>query len=515
MSLSNFEIRKVSSGAIRTHFGTIALRPMAAPLLIWKSTFIEEVSPKAAAGRRRSQSEPPRDAPSESCPVLVAEREYVAGLETQAHKLWFLTSEDARFSTESTAATASDESDCDGNARCLVPDMSSGEVSAPKTRWSRGSDEELVASMARYAELPELLANAMRQQNLEKVTDVRCHINVLCRSVVTDNATPKELAAIQLLEGIPELLAKCLEDSIASGKAILQRRIEGLNDAVLSGDLGPKGLVQQMQSSLPAVMADVAEAALQALTRKVGPHADQALAVIHGCEGLAHRGSGETGSWGSLCCAKAFASAVRASASQQVQRAVAVATPVQHRGASSQGSIEAALSGQAPGSCKPTTAGSSDNRGSIGHPDFCKRPCIQFSHGKCTRGENCLFCHLPHHKRSPHLDKRHRNLLQQLPFSQRAAVALPIVRKLAGRFDVAEVQDIIELLATHANSAPPDEEPARKLPSKGSSLLRSLAALGFRALMTAICRSPDTPECLRQDALERSFERISGQVHHV
>ena len=53
--------------------------------------------------------------------------------------------------------------------------------------------------------------------------------------------------------------------------------------------------------------------------------------------------------------------------------------------------------------------------GSIGHPDFCSRPCVYVLKGdKCKNGEACRFCHIPHNSRLK-LDKLQRILLQEMP----------------------------------------------------------------------------------------------------
>jgi len=53
--------------------------------------------------------------------------------------------------------------------------------------------------------------------------------------------------------------------------------------------------------------------------------------------------------------------------------------------------------------------------GSIGHPDFCSRPCVYILKGdKCKNGEACRFCHIKHDSRLK-LDKLQRILLQEMP----------------------------------------------------------------------------------------------------
>lgn len=36
------------------------------------------------------------------------------------------------------------------------------------------------------------------------------------------------------------------------------------------------------------------------------------------------------------------------------------------------------------------------SKGSVGHPEVCRRPCIQFLRGHCDRGALCGYCHLTH-----------------------------------------------------------------------------------------------------------------------
>jgi hypothetical protein len=67
------------------------------------------------------------------------------------------------------------------------------------------------------------------------------------------------------------------------------------------------------------------------------------------------------------------------------------------------------------------------NPGSLGHPDFCARPCLYFAEGTCQNGDACGFCHLDHRKGMVHLDKRNRQILGKLAFKDRAKYILPIV----------------------------------------------------------------------------------------
>ena len=39
------------------------------------------------------------------------------------------------------------------------------------------------------------------------------------------------------------------------------------------------------------------------------------------------------------------------------------------------------------------------NRGSMGHPSLCQRPCVYLMNGSpCRDGDDCGFCHMPHQR---------------------------------------------------------------------------------------------------------------------
>jgi hypothetical protein len=77
------------------------------------------------------------------------------------------------------------------------------------------------------------------------------------------------------------------------------------------------------------------------------------------------------------------------------------------------------------------------NEGSRGHPDFCSRPCLYFAAGSCFNGESCHFCHIPHDKRTVHLDKRNRASLHSLDFADRLDLVLPAILDRARNLGVA------------------------------------------------------------------------------
>lgn len=132
------------------------------------------------------------------------------------------------------------------------------------------------------------------------------------------------------------------------------------------------------------------------------------------------------------------------------------------------------------------------NPGSIGHPEFCPRPCIYFAVGECSNGNQCEFCHLPHNKKPRRLGKRTRQHLESMSVSERLQVFSPILRqkaKVAG-LSPKDIQELItgltdELLAQEA--ATPLATQQSKLDARESKVLQSaLSGSSFRTLVSML-----------------------------
>jgi len=86
------------------------------------------------------------------------------------------------------------------------------------------------------------------------------------------------------------------------------------------------------------------------------------------------------------------------------------------------------------------------NDGSVGHPDFCARPCLYFAFGTCSGGTECGFCHLAHDKYPLHLDKRNRLTLSRLSVAERMNLILPVLSERAQRLGLARsVENVAQL----------------------------------------------------------------------
>jgi len=163
-----------------------------------------------------------------------------------------------------------------------------------------------------------------------------------------------------------------------------------------------------------------------------------------------------------------------------------------------------------------------NNRGSIGHPELCPRPCVYFTNGLCQAGSQCDFCHLPHPKRAAHLDKRHRDLLKSLPYDQRVRIVLPILRQKALQLDSSPetlrlLDEIGEMYVPRPRDAWPGglQEPSFMAPTGPAApisrqsehtLTSALRSLTLRSLIVSLNRAP---------AGERQQNTIDDLLHHL
>ena len=81
------------------------------------------------------------------------------------------------------------------------------------------------------------------------------------------------------------------------------------------------------------------------------------------------------------------------------------------------------------------------SKGSLGHPDVCRRPCVYFKSGNCEHGSSCGFCHMEHSDRLPKLDKKQRELIRSFTKSEVLSIMLRYLR-------LAAVKQGFELQAT-------------------------------------------------------------------
>lgn len=115
------------------------------------------------------------------------------------------------------------------------------------------------------------------------------------------------------------------------------------------------------------------------------------------------------------------------------------------------------------------------NVGSLGHPDFCARPCIFFASSTCANGLSCGYCHGSHVKRPARLNKARKDMLMELPDAVAKACLMPLVRRKALAIDDAvDTRSLLQALDEAWHVTPEESMSVARPPRLGSVGLRSL-----------------------------------------
>jgi len=150
--------------------------------------------------------------------------------------------------------------------------------------------------------------------------------------------------------------------------------------------------------------------------------------------------------------------------------------------------------------------------GSLGHPEFCARPCLFYMAGTCKSGTECNFCHEAHTKREPHLDKRHRQLFQTASMPDRFAMLLPVVQaKLAFCPEKAQlVNTLHQILAiSQAGNYVPCCDRNRKIVS---SLQHALMTMRTKSLLAMVCQTKIPADALDGQVLVALLDHVAEQI---
>jgi len=161
------------------------------------------------------------------------------------------------------------------------------------------------------------------------------------------------------------------------------------------------------------------------------------------------------------------------------------------------------------------------NPGSVGHPELCRRPCIYFAAGQCISGSVCAFCHISHKDRPAHLDKRHRQMLDEFSFYHFIALVLPIIRdKVLALGASDETVQLVENIVP----ASPDRDssdrasgaicrtfPAGKTGRSEHLLLKVFRRMKLRMLLSSLILRA-TPSV---DADRRAVEAVGSLLEHL
>lgn len=146
------------------------------------------------------------------------------------------------------------------------------------------------------------------------------------------------------------------------------------------------------------------------------------------------------------------------------------------------------------------------SRGSLGHPDVCRRPCVYFKSGSCEHGSSCGFCHMEHTLRLPKLDKKQRELIKSFNKTEVLSIMLRYLRLVAAKqgFEL-QATEILKLVE-HEVLAQGHQAEQAKIPEKMFSRLhKTLIRMHFAGIV-GLASKEQIGSKLRQDladALER------------
>lgn len=425
----------------------------------------------------------------------------------------------SRFSDEPKNQAIHRDSDSDNDASVYNSDLS----------------DQLSSALCVVDSIPEQVREILQQRAQILADDVQGEVADV-RKMIWDTETSEAGAeeAIERLEVIPELIRKSFGASLAKMKASVKKRVDGVIKRLDHSDLAHDQIASQLWS-IPEEILQIAEEAVGEAVQESQAQATQQLA-------FALESAPKTVAANHMALQQAKHQIIshmpqlpvtpqeaRTAATDTIEHAVAVARD-EVAGASAstnqnvadallrakQGAKVQSLGGEEP--CQPHVAlksrapvslpsvGSREtssmhlpNPGSIGHPEYCPRACLFFPLGKCSNGNQCAFCHLPHAKRPTHLDKRHREMLKLMSFSECAALVVPIMRAKALTMNMGqEMLGLIEALSISQVGGR-----SEAVPKNMRILERALQVLPFRTLTTILRRAvPDnTSECVMVDGI--------------
>lgn len=383
--------------------------------------------------------------------------------------------------------------------------------------------------------LPQQVNEILQQRALTWADDVHGEVADV-RKIIRDTETSEAGAeeAIERLEAIPDLIRKSFRASLAKMKMSVQQRVDGVIERIDRSNFAQDQIASQLWS-IPEEILQIAEEAVGEAVQESQAQAVQQLE-------FALESAPKTVATKQFALQQAkdqiishmprLPQEARTAATDTIEHAVAV---VRHElaGATAstnqnvadallrakQGDKVHSLGGDEPFvSTLPlnlsavlvgnqaTLPVSPPNPGSIGHPEYCPRACLFYPQGKCTNGSQCGFCHLPHPKRPAHLDKRHREIVKSMTFSECAALVVPIMMSKVVTTNMGtEMMGLLEALL-------------RVWPVGGSEVAKNLRALErslwflpFRTLAAMLhAKVPDrTRERVVVDAIMNHMRAVS------
>jgi len=388
-----------------------------------------------------------------------------------------------------------------------------------------GESHQLSSAFTVVDSIPEHVREVLQQRAHILADDVQSDVADV-RKMIRDSETSDAKAeeAIERLEVIPDLIRKSFGVSLAKMQVSVQRRVDGV-------------IKRSDRSNLASELSSIPEEILQMAEEAVGEAVQESKAQATQQLAFALESAPKTVASNPVALQQVKSQIIshmpqlpvkpqeaRNAATDTIEQAVALchdetAERILNRDVADallrakQGSMVTSLGGAHQSQPRPrvmsltgSVASSSQqapNPGSVGHPEYCPRPCLFYPSGKCTHGAQCGFCHLSHMKRPTHLDKRHREMIKNMPFAECASIVVPIMRSKVVAMSMGQgMQGLLEALGHTCMQPAPTDTPA---------LERALRALPFRTLTTILHRSvpAHAPERIIIDGIVNRIRRAS------
>ena len=153
------------------------------------------------------------------------------------------------------------------------------------------------------------------------------------------------------------------------------------------------------------------------------------------------------------------------------------------------------------------------SRGSLGHPNVCRRPCVYFKSGSCEHGSACGFCHMDHTLPLPKLDKKQRELMKSFSKTEVLSIMLHYLRLVAVKQGFAlQATEILRLVEHEVLAEGSDPKAAlANIPEKMFSRLHKMLGRMHFAGIVGLASKEQVGAQLKQD-LADGLERLRANA---
>lgn len=401
------------------------------------------------------------------------------------------------------------------------------------------SYQRLSTALTSINEIPEQVSEVVHQQRENWLDDIRGEISVARDLLVNRDQAEEQVAgemtaeresrreaAAQSMTMIPDMIMASFENSFAKAMSTVRIRVDDVIQGLEGNEMAKEQVVKQMWAIPEEVRQITREAVKEASQESREKVVEQLDCVLKGFseETMPDSFKGRMRQIVATVPKKlpdTLRAATEAAETNVCQAVKVVQDKTNVHGVLSNRVVaDTLLRAKVGPSLQKSTADSPGletlrvcNPGSVGHPELCSRACLYFPLGKCSNGMNCAFCHAPHTKRATHLDKRHREMLRAMNFSERYFLIHPVLKVKLENLEVGP--DVMELIASLDVMASKDKpvvqegQPVdRKKNKEGRTLQIALKFMSVRSLLTLLHHAPMPEGSPEHAAVEELLQKI-------